>query len=738
MKIIKTLTYKLNQRFSLIGHALLKISFLVLVFTLIMHQSINAQTYYSNITVGTSSGTITTTTGGSWTFVAGSNGSSSNPWVFTPNASTAFISQSDLQSKLNTTGGNGNVTITTTMSSGTSSNTGTVIFTSTITGTSATTSVQTFKITANSTITINTGSALALTTNTDATNNTYKVTNIDFTSTIGDIVINSPIQTIPAATSAAANGTTGGNVTLTAAGVINVTSTGAIQTNGQQNTNGAYHDVGGSQKAWSGGYGGNIILNGTGGISLAGVINASAGVDVLNTGGYEYTYPGSLTVNTNATSTNIGQTSATNTIYIGNLVKKGTGTFQVYAVGYGGRSLANDSTYNSYDTVYSGMLQLMAANALTTRNITGSAAFADLVVTSPGTFELNGFSQSLGTISGNGTTTSSSGNPTLTLTYNNNKRITVGSTLFTTYSGLISGSLSINKNFSQNSAGNYQSSVLVLSNNNNSYTGTTTISQGIIRITSAGALGSYASGQGTIIANRGVLEISGGLTINEPLNIKGIGDNADAYDPTSFPANTGAVKSISGTNTLNGAIVLDSTAKISSYGSVAADSLIISSTINTSTSTNTLNIDGIRGVNITGIISGLGGLNKSGANTTLRLTAANTYKGITKVTAGTLLLNAANRIDDLSDLYFNGGDFNTGGFSETLNNVYVTAAGSTLTLGSTPAHTLLFAGSDNSFVDNYVKIIGWQGTYVSPGSTGSVGKIQFTNKQTSLQSFCFL
>ena len=724
MKFIKNTSFSLNHRFTLLGRGVSKISIFILITLFVLLQKEAISQTHSNITISTSANS-----GGAWS----GTGTISDPYKFTPTTATSNILNTDLQTKLNA---NGYVLITTQISpTGTTVSAGTVIFSTAITGTSTNSSEKTFTITANSTITINTSSNLIMTTSTDAAssqaNYSYKVTKLDFTSATGDIVINAPISTIPASTSFAANGAAGGNITLTAAGIINVAAAGSIQTNGQQNTNGTYHDVAGASKAWSGGYGGNIILNGTGGITIAGLIEAKSGADVLGTSGYEFTYPGSLTVNTNAITALNGQTTNTK-MSVGNFIKKGTGNFQIYNVGYGGRSLANDSTYNAYDTIYSGKLILMDANALTTTSISGASVFADLVVTSPGIFELNGFSQSLGTISGNGTTTSSSGTPTLTLTYNNNKRITAGSTLFTTYSGLISGSLSINKTFTQNSNGNYQASVLLLTGNN-TYTGTTTISQGIIRITNAGALGTYAAGQGTTIMNRGVLEISGGLTINEPLNIRGIGDNADAFDAASYPANTGALKNTSGITTLLGAIVIDSTAKIGSYGTVAAsDSLIINTTINTGASTNFLNIDGTRGIGITGIISGSGGLSMLGAST-LKLTAANTYIGKTTVTAGSLLLGAADRISNSSDLYFNGGNFNTGGFGETLNNVYVAAAGSTLTFGSSASHILLFAGSDNSFVDNYVKIIGWTGTYASPGSNGTGGKIQFTNLQTNLQ-----
>ena len=290
MKFIKNTSFSLNHRFTLLGRGVSKISLFILITLFVLLQKEANSQVHSNITISASANS-----GGAWT----GTGTITDPHKFTPTAATSNILNSDLQTKLNST--NGYVLITTQISAtGTTVSAGTVVFSTAITGTSTNSSEKVFTITANSTITINASSNLSMTTSTDAAsskaNYSYKVTKLDFTSATGGIVINSPISTIPASTSYASNGATGGDITLTAAGIINVVSTGAIQANGQQNTNGTYRDVGGAQKAWSGGYGGNIILNGIGGITVAGLIEAKAGADVLGTSGYEFTYPGSLTV----------------------------------------------------------------------------------------------------------------------------------------------------------------------------------------------------------------------------------------------------------------------------------------------------------------------------------------------------------------------------------------------------------------------------------------------------------
>lgn len=73
------------------------------------------------------------------------------------------------------------------------------------------------------------------------------------------------------------------------------------------------------------------------------------------------------------------------------------------------------------------------------------------------------------------------------------------------------------------------------------------------------------------------------------------------------------------------------------------------------------------------------------------LTGANTYTGTTTIDQGTLELGAANRISDSSSLVMNGGTFATGGFSESLGTLILSAS-STIDLGS-GASALVFTGA---------------------------------------------
>lgn len=97
------------------------------------------------------------------------------------------------------------------------------------------------------------------------------------------------------------------------------------------------------------------------------------------------------------------------------------------------------------------------------------------------------------------------------------------------------------------------------------------------------------------------------------------------------------------------------------------------------------------------------------------LAGNNTYTGTTTVENGTLELGAANRIGNSSNLVLSGGTFATGGFSETLGTLTL-SADSTIDLGS-GASALVFADSAAS---------AW-------GSSFSLSIINFTNGVDSVR-----
>lgn len=69
----------------------------------------------------------------------------------------------------------------------------------------------------------------------------------------------------------------------------------------------------------------------------------------------------------------------------------------------------------------------------------------------------------------------------------------------------------------------------------------------------------------------------------------------------------------------------------------------------------------------------------------------------------------------------NGGDFNTGGFSNTMSSIALNQ-NSTFTFAS-GAHTITITNAGTFTSGKTLTINNWQGTYGSPGSSGTAGKI---------------
>jgi autotransporter-associated beta strand protein/VCBS repeat-containing protein len=143
---------------------------------------------------------------------------------------------------------------------------------------------------------------------------------------------------------------------------------------------------------------------------------------------------------------------------------------------------------------------------------------------------------------------------------------------------------------------------MVLSGDN-SYVSPTTITSGTLRVEHANGLGDTASG--TIVSSGATLEISGGITIDEDLNISGSG-----------VGDKGALRSVSGDNTIAGFVNLLDQGGIETIG-VDAGTL-----------------------SLTGQVMGNEGLTKVGGGTLeLAGTANNTFAGGVAINAGTLRLN---------------------------------------------------------------------------------------------------
>ena len=670
-----------------------------------------------NITVGTAS-----TTGGAW---AGT-GSISDPRIFTPNAtSTANISATELATALNTYA---YVQITTATSAA-GTNSGTVIFSSPISSTSALSGTdRKLTVLANGSITV--ASNITLTTSNTSGNENFKSADIEFTSNTGSITVTSTISTKPADSylTNLVNYIAAGNISLTAASTILITATGTLSAIGGKNLADINTQIPGR--------GGNITLNGPGGITILGNIDNSTQGNAIGT--FINGVAGTLTVNTdNQTSTtggiNDGQ-STTAQFKIGAFTKEGAGNFVVKNFIWGGYPDLGTNYNNPNYTINNGKVTLAGSNAFDEK--------AQIIINNSATLDLATYSVRVGSLAGSANAILTGGTGSLlTLQYPTRD----ATYLKTTFNGKITGSISLYKTFPPIFRKSViQHGALVLTNNTNDYTGTTTIDRGSIIITSNNALGN-TSGKTTIgygiatfdnVLEGGSLQVMNGITVAEPINVKGIGDNnyMNGNSDILNPGYIGAIYDSLGNNTFTGAITLDSAATISTLITTTSSP---SNTLTLTTlylSGNELTINNNKAaVNVSGgVISGTGGMLTKLGTDTLTLYTANTYTGRTKISAGTLKLGASNLINDASDIYFDGGNFSTASFSETVGNAYVTNSGSNLILG-TGTPTISFAGSDNSFVSNTLLIKNWAGTYASPGSIGTAGRVKFTNQQSSAQ-----
>ena len=270
-------------------------------------------------------------------------------------------------------------------------------------------------------------------------------------------------------------------------------------------------------------------------------------------------------------------------------VKKGDGTLIV-----GNTSNA----YTGATKVNAGTLQLGAANVLP-----GDTA---LTVASGATFDLSwGNSQTVGSIAGAGTIDIRSN--TLTVGSDNSS---------TTFSGTITD------------GGAYGTLVktgtgtLTLSGSN-TYSGLTNITAGTVVAANDGALG--GSTYGNTVADGAALQLKGGSTVTEgSFTVTGSGSDG-----------TGALRSLTGSNTLAAAVNLGGSTTVSSDGGSA---LNVSGQVNLGSS-NALTVSGNGTTEFSGAINGGGEILKTGSGTlTFSGSSSNSFSGGLDIASGTVVL----------------------------------------------------------------------------------------------------
>lgn len=264
-----------------------------------------------------------------------------------------------------------------------------------------------------------------------------------------------------------------------------------------------------------------------------------------------------------------------------------------------------------------------------------------------------------------------------------------------TLSQQISGTGGINK---------YSAGGKLILTGTNTYSGATTINEGIVNIRNAWALGTNTAG--TTVYSDAALEIQGGITVtNEALTINGTG-----------VSNGGALRNISGNNTWTGAVTLGTDASVNSD----SGTLTISGAIGGSGKD--LTVGGAGNVTLSGVVgNGSGSLTYDGTGTlTLSGGSANTFSGGFFLDSGTVELNktagvdalsgavtigdgsgtdtlrlqANNQINDSTILEFgSSGMFDLNGYNETVAGINASSSSASITLGNGTLTINSFANS---------------------------------------------
>lgn len=259
---------------------------------------------------------------------------------------------------------------------------------------------------------------------------------------------------------------------------------------------------------------------------------------------------------------------------------------------------------------------------------------------------------------------------------------------------------------------------------NNTYSGATNVSAGVLNIQGNTALGTTAGG--TTVANTAALQLQNNITVTgEALSLTGTGVGA-----------TGALRNISGNNTWTGAVTLGS----APGATIQSDAGLLTLSGGITGNTRTLTVGGAGNTTLSGIIgTTTGGLVKNDAGT-LSLSGNNTFTGATTLNGGTVSINADNRLGTApgsataSKLVFNGGTLGTTA-SFTLN----ANRGATLSAGGgtfdTAASTILtyngiIAGTGSlTKANSGTLVLGGANTYTGPTTlNGGILSINADNR----------
>jgi len=402
-----------------------------------------------------------------------------------------------------------------------------------------------------------------------------------------------------------------------------------------------------------------LTLNGTG-ISSNGALRNISGNN---------TWSNTVTLGSNSS---IGTDAGTLTI--SNVIDDGAGGFSLTKVGSGTLALNANNTFSGGLTVSAGTVQFGNAGGAGTGTLTinagtiqtGSALTVANAVTVGGDFTVGG--------SNNLTLSGAMALGTAVRT------VTVANTGATTFSGVISGG--VGNGFTKAGSGTLTFSGAGA----NTYSGVTTVNDGTLVLNKSAGVNAIAGnltiGDGVGAANSAIVQLS---AANQIINTSAVTISTDGKLDLNNNSNTigsltttgGNVTTGTGTLTLGGNVTGNASSQIATIsGNLALGAATRTFTIASGTT-------GSTDMQVSAVISGLGGLTKAGAGQlTLNGSANNTFTGATTINAGTLELSATGALNSTSGITINTGGtlLLSGASTDRIGNaVPVTLAGGTLT-----------------------------------------------------------
>ncbi|MEO7988888.1 MAG: autotransporter-associated beta strand repeat-containing protein, partial [Chryseolinea sp.] len=459
-------------------------------------------------------------------------------------------------------------------------------------------------------------------------------------------------------------------------GIVQLTANNTLPTNDIGNQFGAFNNLTIN--------GGTTTLGKS--ISIAGTLNVNAGtlamgannvtsVAAITMNGTSITGSGTLTLAGDVTSSagatlatisapvNLGGTSRTFTVIDGaavpDLLISGVigGTGGIIKAGTGSMNLGASNTYSGSTTVTTGILRIALA---------GGAIPDASALTVSTTLDLNGNSETVGSIAGGGTITSGAVG---TLTFTSG-----GDNTSTTFSGVIQNGTATSVAMVKNGTG-----TLTISGAN-SYTGGTTLNAGALSINNPNALG----------ASTGTFTINGGAINNT---------TGGSLSTVNYPQAWNGDFTFSGTQNLN----------------LGTGNVTLSANRQVTVAANTLTVGGL-------LSAGTFNLTKAGAGTLSFGNNAVTLNGLT-VSAGTLVstsgsLNIAGDLSVSGSFNHNAGTVNFNGGSTqsiagvTYNNLVTSGAGQKNSTGSVVTVNL----NNSSVFDMASNALSVSGTITNTGT----------------------